>query len=285
MKIFVPASARRPLQGGGWVFTRNIMKALAGKVEFVDVLKDADIYFIPGPTLAERAEVTEAKRLGKKIVFRVDNVPRNSRNRNTGTSRLYDFAQIADSVIYQSEWAKNWIMPFVKKDGHVILNGCDTDIFKPEGEKNIKEGKPQYLYSRYNRDEIKRWEKAWYLFQMIYYDNPKAHLWIVGRFTPEYSEYGFDFFGGAEERFRYLGLIEEQEEMARIYRAADFFLYTYEMDACSNTLVEAVMCGLKIVFDTDDDGSAFEVVNADKKDLTLEGMGKKYLEVFKEMMK
>ncbi|MCK5493854.1 MAG: hypothetical protein KAJ14_12155, partial [Candidatus Omnitrophica bacterium] len=101
-KIFIPQRAKTGI-GGGWTFTANLVKALKDEVQFVDDWQDCDIYFIPGCTLAEREEVKQAKDKGKKIILRIDNVPRNSRNRNTGTSRLFDMAQMADEVIYQSE--------------------------------------------------------------------------------------------------------------------------------------------------------------------------------------
>ncbi|MHA1225153.1 MAG: hypothetical protein ACTSR2_00520 [Candidatus Hodarchaeales archaeon] len=284
MKIYIPQRAKYGI-GGGWTFTRNIQKALGGKVQFVNSLEDCDIYFIPGSTLAERNEVKKVKGLKKKIVLRIDNVPRNSRNRNTGTFRLYDYSQLADEVIYQSEWARRWIYPFIKREGVIILNGTDETIFKPEGPKIPKEGNPQYLYSRYNRDETKRWERAWYDFQKIYYENPEAHLWIVGRFSPEQEKYHFDFFGGAEKRYRYFGVVKSPEEMAMIYRGADYLLYTYEMDACSNVLVEAIMCGMKIILRTDGMGSAWEIMKAPKEQLTLKFMGERYLEVFNKVLK
>jgi len=132
MKIYLPKRARDGDMGGGWQFSRNIQQALADQVEFVDDPSICDIFFISGPTLATRDEGRLAKAAGKKIVLRVDNIPRNSRNRNTGTSRLYDFAQIADAIIYQSNWARDFIIPFIKRDGPVILNGADQSIFKKE---------------------------------------------------------------------------------------------------------------------------------------------------------
>lgn len=283
MKIYIPQKAIDGF-GGGWTFSRNLKKTLARKVNFMSRWQDADIYFIPGPTLVERNEVIEAKNAGKKIVFRIDNVPRNSRNRNTGTSKLYDFAQLADVVVYQSQWAKNFIQPFIKKDGEVILNGADTDIFKPDGEKIPKDGNPQYLYVRSSRDETKRWEKAWFEFQNIFYQNPEAHLWIVGRFSPENLEYNFDFFGGAEKRYAYLGVMDDPLDMAKIYRSADILLLPYFADACSNVCIEARQSGLDIKYDEVWGGGTFEIMTADKKDLTIEVMANKYLKVFEECL-
>lgn len=283
MKIYIPSRAKTGDIGGGFSFTRNIIKALKGKVEFTDRIADCDIFFIPGATMCQRDEVKTMKDMGKKIVLRVDNIPRNSRNRNTGTGRLYDFAQMADEVIYQSEWARNWISPFVKKKGVVILNGADEEIFTPDGMKAPRDGSPQYLYSRYNRDETKCWEKAWYEFQITYYRNPKAHLWIVGRFSPEQEQYGFDFFGGAEKRYKYLGTIGTPEEMAIIYRSANNLLYTYSLDACSNVLVEARLCGLDVLIGQNE-GSANEILLTNKINLTLKSMGERYYQVFKKVL-
>jgi len=289
MKIFIPLRARGNGISGGWQFTSNIIRALKDEVEFVNDWKDCDIYFIPGPTLTERDEVKAAKEAGKKIVTRVDNIPRNSRNRNTGTPRLYDFCQMADKIIYQSEWAKDLIQPFVQKDGEIILNGVDTSIFNPVGEKMEKDGEVQYLYSQYSSDPVKMWVKAWYDFQRIYFENNNVHLWIVGReenFGSNQIEYNFDFFGGAEKKVRFLGLVEDREKMARIYRGADYLLAPNSLDACSNVVVEAYMSGCKIIGDEcDHNSSTNEILEAPKKDLTLEGIAKKYMDVFERVVK
>jgi len=280
MKIFIPNRARQGI-GGGWRFTENIQKALRGKVNFINRWQDCDIYFIPGATLAERNEVEQAKQAGKKIVLRIDNLPRNSRNRNTGTSRLYDFAQMADEVVYQSQWSREFIMPFIRKDGEVILNGVDTSIFRPNGEFIDTQGKPQYLYIRYNRDETKRWELAWYWFQKEYFKNSDAHLWIAGRFSEEQRRYNFDLFGGAEKRYRYFGVVENPLELAKIYRSADVLLCPYSNEACSNVVAEALACGLKIKYQPNDSGGIPEQVEVGP--ISLEKMGEKYLKIFKKV--
>lgn len=282
MKIYIPQKAKQGI-GGGWTFVRNLMKALKDKVVFHSNPFEAEICFIPGCTLIERREVEWFKKQGRKIVLRIDNIPRNSRNRNTSTSRLFDFAQMADVVVYQSEWAKKWIMPFVKKDGVVILNGADKSIFKPEGDRIEKQGKPQWLYSRHNRDETKRWEETWYQFQESYYKNPDIHLWIVGKFSPVNREYNFDFFGGAEKRYRYFGIIQDPKEMAKLYRSADLLCLPYYMDACSNTAVEARLSGLEVVFNEGQGGGTKEIMEAPLEELILESMGEKYLNVFKSI--
>lgn len=241
MKIHLANESSQSM-GGGWTFLRNLRKSL--DADFVNTWEAADVFFISGATMVTRELVEQAKKAGKKIVLRIDNIPRNSRNRNTGTSRLLDMAQMANLVIYQSSWAKEYIESFVRRDGPIILNGCDQSIYKPgEGKKDTS---TVYMYSRYNRDETKNWEQAWYYYQMLHRENPDSELWIVGQFSPEQIEYNFDFYRG--EKYKYWGVIQDTNRMADIYRGADYFLYTYFCDACSNTLIEAISCGVEPIY-------------------------------------
>lgn len=260
--------------GGGFTFLHTFEKYLTRLGHQVVGKDKADIYFISGATMVARDEVLAMKAAGKKIVLRVDNIPRNSRNRNTGTSRLFDFAQLADLVVYQSQWAKDYISPFLKKDGPVILNGADTEIFKPSGEARPKDGDPQYMFVQFNRDETKQWHVAWYEYIMLHRAKPNAHLWIVGNFSPEQEQYKFDFFMG--EKYQYIGVVNEPEEMAELYRGADVLLYTYFNDACSQTLIEARNCGLAVKA-IETSGGAKEILEAPIQDLGAAVMTEKYL--------
>jgi len=280
MKIYL-ANESSQTKGGGWTFLSNLQKGLQGRVEFVDNIDACEFYFISGATMVTRERVKEAKDKGKKIILRVDNIPRNSRNRNTGTSRLKDFADMADLIIYQSEWCKMYVGGWLKKEGPVILNGVNTSIFKPEGEAIGKMGNPQYIYVRFNRDETKRWEEAWYNYQLIYRKNPKAHLWIVGKFSPEQLEYNFDFYNG--EEIHYWGVVD-MNQMAMLLRSADILLYTYYNDACSNTLLEAVASGCKInTLNSGMSGGSPEILKC--KDISLERMSEEYLREFEKLKK
>lgn len=214
--------------GGGWTQSKYLHDGL-GHVSY----DEADTVLITGPTMASHDEVERAKKDGKKIVLRVDNAVRNSRNRNTGMTRMKSFADLADLVIYQSEWAKNFLYPFLKKDGVVILNGVDTNRFRPPANKPPA---GTYLYVRSSRDEGKQWVMAWYWFV-----NQPGRLEIVGKFSPENIEYNFDFYNG--EKYVFTG---EQRNMPEVYQRNEWFLYTYLNDACSNTLLEALASGCKI---------------------------------------
>lgn len=250
-------------RGGGWTQARYLYHSL----ECVAYEK-SDTVLITGPTMASYDDVARAKNDGKKIVLRVDNAVRSSRNRGTGMTRLKTFCEQADLVIYQSEWAKKFLYPYTKKDGAVILNGVDT--------KKFTKGTPEsdtYLYVRSSRDEGKQWIMAWYWFV----NNP-GRLSIVGKFSHENMEYDFDFYNN--ERYTFFG---EQRNMPDIYRNNKYFLYTYLNDACSNTLLEARASGCEIidVYGMLGTGGAPEIMECE--DISLERMVKEYKEALSRL--
>jgi len=279
MKIYLANSSKQKI-GGGWTFLNNLYNGLKDKVDFVNNWQDCDIYFISGATMVERDEVKAVKEAGKKKILRVDNIPRNSRNRNTGTSRLYDFAQLADKVIYQSRWAKEYVGYFIQKDGPIIYNGVDTKIFNPQGEKLPRTKNNVYLYVQYNRDENKRMPEAFMYFHWYWRKNKDSELWLMGRFSPDLIKYNFDFF--MNEPVRYLGVREYPHDVAKVMRSVDILLIPYFCDACSNTLLEGIASGCKIDFCLSGlTGGAKELIEL--SDISLERMCNEYLKVFKEL--
>jgi len=281
LNVYIANKSKQSI-GGGWSFLYNLNKGLKGKVNFVNTIKECDIYFIAGATMTDKDDVKLAKSMGKKIILRIDNIPRNSRNRNTGTSRLLQFAQLADKIIFQCSWSQDYVGYWLYKNGvnldksTIIYNGVDTSIFKPDGERMPKQGNKQYLYSRYSRDENKRWEECWFKYQYIQRQEPEANLWIVGRFSPEQAKYNFDFYNN--EKFHYWGIVDKKETMARIYRGADVLIAPYYMDCFSNTILEAKACGIDLMINKTGGNKEIQALSFD--DLKLERMADDYLNLF-----
>lgn len=254
--------------GGGWTFLSNFKKGFESDVEVsISDYDSADVYFIASASIVQREAVMQAKQDGKRIILRVDNALRPSRNRGTGMTRLKDFADLADLIVYQSEWARALLKPFLGHDGAVILNGVDTSVYNPTGRVDNND----YLYVRSSRDEGKQWIMAWYY--MIENQKQDNLLNIVGRFSSENIEWNFDFYN--DQRYRFWG---EQRSVLDMYRANKYFLYTYLNDACSNTLLEALACGCEIidVYGMLQTGGAPEIMNSD---ISLDRMIKEYKEV------
>ena len=267
--------------GGGWSWISN-----AKKVLLTTNYNDAKVFLIPSPSICTKEEVDQAQADGKKIVLRVDNIVRNSRNRNTGMTRMKRFAEQADLVVYQSEFACNLLLPYLQVDGPVILNGCDQSIFNPRGRQESATAK--YIYSRVNRDETKNWEMARMFYQQKYQENKDSLLHIVGHFSPELIEYNFDFY--QDEKYRYWSIMHDQASLAQIYKDSDYFIYTYFNDACSNSLIEALSSGCKIAdpYGMITTGGAMEILHAyqtfGEDYLDIKRMGRQYMEAINEFI-
>lgn len=307
MKIYLANESKQGL-GGGWTFMQNIKEAMAlikADVQFVNDINEADIYFISGSSMVSRDEVLNAKQHGKKIVLRVDNIARNSRNRNTGTTRLYDMAQVADHIIFQSKWAKEKILPLINSERDdisnefnqnlygsggrktfdisktsIIYNGANTHIFTRRGNLLPKVGiDTRYLIVRYNRDNNKRIEESLDIYTSEWIKNKNIELWIIGQFSREMVAAYFDFYLG--ERYSFMGVIENRTKLASLMRSCDALIYPSYSDACPNTVIEARACGLEIIHH----GHAGipEIMDEDL-DISLERMGKEYYEVFNKLV-
>ena len=277
--VSLPSESKQSL-GGGWSFRRNLIQGLqdAG-ITVHDDWNKASIVLLTSSTMVTSELVDKIKSSGKKIILRVDNLPRNSRNRNTGTSRLKRFASMADEIVYQCEWSQKYLSPFLDRHGHIIYNGVDTTIFNANGPwMNDLSTYDVYLYSRYNRDETKNWEVAWYKYQLIHRENKNAALLLTGQFSPEQIEYNFDFYNG--ERVIYLGVINTPQEMARVYRSSDYLMATYYNDCYSNTYQEAMACGVKL-FEPDMSGGTPELIKNGPR--SLKQMTDDYISLFERL--
>jgi glycosyltransferase involved in cell wall biosynthesis len=280
MKIHLANSSKQNI-GGGWTFLKTFgkyLKRLDG-VEVVDI-NDAEIVLISSATMVPRDDVLDWKKQGKKIILRVDNIPKNSRNRNTGSSRVKDYAELADLIIYQTEFSKELLMPLTKKEGPVILNGADTEVFNTGGEKQIKDGSPQYMYVQYNKDPTKQFHQAWYEYIFAQRMETDAHLWIIGNFSKDVIQYNFDFCMG--EKFSYIGVLEDPRDLAEYYRGCDILMFPAYNDACSNTLIEARNCGVKKILHNETGGN-MEIMNAPLEHLSAERMAKEYISEIKKI--
>lgn len=289
MKIYT-AGYNPEKTGGGWSFLRNFRKCFADQI--TDNPEECDIFFITSVSMLGKLSEIPLK---KKIVVRIDNILKKSCNGDmypfegdkvTRMEAMQILCRKADYIIYQSKWAKHLLHKYLKpKHSCVILNSADESIFYPQEELR-PQGKKIYFYSRSSNHDNKGWHKAYYEFQEIFRKDKLSELWITGRFSPENIPNNFDFFNG--EIVNYLGQPTDPETMAYYMKCSDIFIYPYSYDACSNTLIEAYMCGCDIKF-LDFSGGAKEICNHfwkyGREYFYLDRMKQEYLKVFNKLLK
>lgn len=281
IKLYVPNTSAGNI-GGGWSFLRNFKKALQGKVEFVDKWQDCDIVFAFSITTMDKTEVSEAINAGKKFCLRCDNIPRKSRNRRQSPAeRLKEFGELADAVVYQSMWAKEFAGYFAG-DGTIIYNGVDGDIFNPKGRNSDNK---TYLYINYNDNPNKRFDEAIYRFEMDWREDNERHLIIAGtapRIYLENPEYNWDL--NIRTEVEYAGIIDTPEAVAELMKTCDFLIYPSFAEACPNTVIEALACGMKILY-PNEMGGTVEILELYKNRVkTIQEMGDEYLNLFENLI-
>ena len=266
-------------RSGGFSFNRNIQKALP-EVNWIADYERADVIFVTSATLVDTERLYRAKQRGAKILFRVDNLPKESNNRGTAYSRLKLCAEMADVIVYQSEWAKYYVGWFVasfgKKD-RVIYNGVDTSLFHGQRER----GNSNFLYVGRKAELNKHWGEAWYKFHLEFRANQNVMLNLVGTFPSDVVANNFDFVAG--EQVQFWGQVNE-EQMAILYQNTDVLLAPYFNDAFSNVLVEAYVSGCKIwLGESGNTGGTPEMFDYPRSFYTLERMGAQYRECLKNL--
>lgn len=280
MKIYMPNISRGSI-GGGWTFMANFKGGIrkSGKATFVDSWQDAHIFFITGPTVVDPSEVRAARKAGQQIIFRVDNVPRKSRNkRSTPHERMKEFADLADVVVYQSKWAEMYAGPLCG-EGTVIENGVDQTIFFQD--QDMRADHDIYLYAYHGKSELKQFWAAHYLFQMMFRNNPKAEFWFAydfGRNLNELIDSNFDFWNG--EKYEYLGLIKTTCQMVSLMQQCKYLIFPSIVDSAPNTVLEARACGMEVIGMSDEILSGTKEMLDPDLDISLERMIEEYLALF-----
>ena len=282
MKVYVPNISKTNL-GGGFRFIQNFKKALKDKVEFVDRWQDCDIIFVFGITTIDKDEIKQAVEAGRKLVLRVDNIPKKSRNRRQSPAeRLKEFGEIASLVIYQSEWCKKYAGYFAG-EGIIINNGVDPEIFNTDGRES--DGNT-YLYINYNDNPNKRFDEAVYRFEMIWRENNKASLVVAGNVPSIFLECpACNWDLNVPAKSEYAGIMNTPEEVASLMKTCDYLLFPSFAEAYPNTILEAMACGLEPVFLNEEGGAIEAHNNSVEKVKTIQEMGDEYLEQFNKILK
>ena len=248
MKILCPGIERNDT-GGGSTFLKNFQKAIQPLGYRCVSEGEYDVLLIAGASLVSREQVGDAVAKRKPIVLRVDNILEDKKNRNGGMPKMQEYAHVADVVVYQSAWAKRMLMPILKKDGIVIYNGVDTDIFFPEMRKREVSEEHRFFYSKFSRGEGKNVNvvQQWWREHSLY--RPQDLLRITGQFADDNFQVNHPFEFHNKEKFEYGGVVKSQEAMAEEMRDCEAAILPYFSDACSNTILEAQACGLYVIFD------------------------------------
>ena len=151
----------------------------------------------------------------------------------------------ADHVLYQSEFCKRSADEFLgeaRGAWEVLHNAVDTERFRPAAAPPV--GGPVMLLGG-DQTQAYRLELGLRSFAALLAQQPDARLLVTGRVVgdpePLFTELGL------RDRVELLGRYTQRDAPA-IYGRAHLLLHTKVNDPCPNVVLEAMACGLPVVY-------------------------------------
>ncbi len=181
---------------------------------------------------------------------------------------MLELHRLADYIFYQSEFCKISADRFVGAvcpQWEVTYNPVDTTVFSP-GDQGEKNGPVKMLLAG-SHGSFYRPETAIKTLRFVSEALPDAELIIAGRFcwhrdNGKAAEQVLECarLEGVEGRVHYVGPYT-QEQAIGLLRDADLLLHTKYNDPCPRLVVEAMACGLPVLYSAT--GGVAELVGED----------------------
>lgn len=237
MKIHIAFDLQDTPTGGGNQFLKALRAHLRAADVYADKIEDADVILANGHQWGPHLlRLFRAKRAGVTILHRVDGPMAVVRGRED--NRVVDEAIIrfnrhfADGTVFQSRWSRDLCLAQGMNGdtpGRVILNAPDPSIFHPPAGPAAHGGKVRIVSTSWSSN----WRKGFDVFQYL-----DRHL--------DFSKYDVTFIGNSPITFHNIHHIPPlpSQTLADELRRHDIFLQASHLEACSNSLIEAMNCGL-----------------------------------------
>jgi glycosyltransferase involved in cell wall biosynthesis len=172
---------------------------------------------------------------GVRMVHRVDGPIGAYRGFDDGTDdRIAAINRLADATVFQSRYSleKHVELGYDLVEPHVIMNAVDPSVFHPGDRAPFAPGGPLRLIA-----------SSWS-------DNPRkggaTYRRLAETLSPE--RFPFLFVGRSSEALRNALPPVSPQRLAELLRDHDAFIAASEDDPCSNSVIEALACGLPVIY-------------------------------------
>ena len=240
MKIHILYSLHRGPYGGGNQFLKALKKNLKKFNVYEENIKNSDVILFNSHHEIERVIRLKSKFQDKIFIHRVDGPLYLIRSSNPKLDfQIYQLNNlIADGTIFQSEWSKKRnVISGLRKNRFetVIMNATDGEVFFPENKTKLKLNCKDkcHLIAISWSDNI---NKGFDLYKFL--DNKL-----------DFNLYNMCFVGNSPILFKNIKIIGPQNsyDIAKLLRESDIYIIGSKNDPCSNSLIEALSCGLPCV--------------------------------------
>lgn len=218
------------------------------------VSKNYDKHLSPNSYYEKRIKRLLKKNPNAKIIHRLDDRYRMLCKAYGYDDTVQKINKLADATVFQTEYCKSlytkgvktifgFEKPYKIKSGHLLMNGVDTEVFNPEGDRFELKGKIKIFHVA-TTGMTRKGLGTVLEFANILKDNPDIHFYLIGKQEQD------PIFGNDIEKFENVSKIEQINDrylLAKYYRSGDILLYPTINDCSSNVILEAMSCGMPVV--------------------------------------
>jgi glycosyltransferase involved in cell wall biosynthesis len=238
MKVFIayPIPEERCAGGGGRQFLRLLRNEFRKTGNYCDKPTKSDVILFNAHHHPKEVMLLKKHLPNKKFVHRIAGVYKlyNHKDDKRQDITFHLNFECADASIFISNWTMKSYFDYglKSKNNSVILNAADDRFFNTE-------------YIKQKSDKIRLVCTSWSVNK-----NKGVDVYKFLDDNLDFSKYDFTYIGrnpGAEfKNIKVIGPLSV-DEVANNLQQHDIFVTATKYDACSNSLVEAMSCGLPAV--------------------------------------
>ncbi|MDD5453886.1 MAG: glycosyltransferase [Candidatus Ratteibacteria bacterium] len=236
--------------GGGNQFFKELRHELQMNERYAEKISDADVIIFSSHHQMDKVIQAKIDYPDKHFVHRMGSVFTYARGDKYLDQLVIEMNQnIADGTIFQSRWQEEKFHEIGLPIGieTIIHNAPNEYLFNSKSK--IKEQihgleEHELIQEGLQKEKIRLITTGWSTGDIKGFDIYKyldEHL--------DFDKYSFIFLGNSKVKFKNITSFPPQISMvvASILQGSDIFITATQNDACSNSLVEALHCGLPVV--------------------------------------
>ncbi len=238
MKIHIVFNIKNTPTGGGNQFLKALKKYFISKKIYTDNSEKADVFLFNSHHFIPEVIRLKNKYPQKIFVHRIDGPIRLYSEMSDKRDHIINLTNkyIADATIFQSEWSRKQNLDLGLKQNKfeaVISNAPDNSIFNTNEKSEFRKfGKIKIIATSWS---------SWYKKGFDIYKWLDQNL--------DNSKYEMTFCGNSPVKFENIKHIKPLPSnlLAKQLKKHDIYITASQKDPCSNSLIEALHCGLPAI--------------------------------------